>query len=87
MQSEDKPIRAHWGLAAIYATSVLARIKVISLIPVIAYQVLGTAQKVSELYFIASLFGIAAVWHCRICHSDIPRCSATCGISCGQIRS
>lgn len=49
---------AHWGLAAIYATSVLARTVVISLIPVTAYRVLGTAQRVSELYFVASLFGI-----------------------------
>lgn len=49
---------AHWGLAAIYATSVLARTMVISLIPVNAYQALGTAQKVSELYFVTSLFGI-----------------------------
>jgi hypothetical protein len=59
MRPEDTPTSAHWGLAAIYATSVLARTMVISLIPVIAYQALGTAQRVSELYFIASLFGIA----------------------------
>ena len=48
-----------WTLAAVYAVTVLARTMVIALIPVLAYQVLGTAQRVSEMYLIASLFGIA----------------------------
>jgi MFS family permease len=48
-----------WGLAGVYALSVMARTTVIALIPVMAYHVLGTAQHVSELYFAASLIGIA----------------------------
>lgn len=48
-----------WGLAGVYALAVLARTTVIGLIPVMAYRILGTAQHVSELYFAASLVGIA----------------------------
>lgn len=49
---------ARWTLVSVYAITVLARTTVISLIPVLAYGVLGTAQRVSEMYLIASLFGI-----------------------------
>lgn len=51
---------SEWGLVGIYALTVLARTMVITLIPVVAYAMLETAQRVSELYFVASLFGIAA---------------------------
>lgn len=49
----------HWTLVSVYAITVLARTVVISLIPILAYGVLGTAQRVSQMYLIASLFGIA----------------------------
>ena len=58
MQTARFRSKTEWDLAAIYATTVLARTVVITLIPVIAYHALGTAQQVSELYFVASLFGI-----------------------------
>ncbi|MXQ13516.1 MFS transporter [Microvirga makkahensis] len=48
-----------WGLAGVYAVSIMARTTVMALIPVMAYHILGTAQHVSELYFAASLIGIA----------------------------
>lgn len=48
-----------WTLVSVYAITVLARTMVIALIPILAYEVLGTAQRVSEMYLIASLFGIA----------------------------
>lgn len=47
-----------WTLVHVYAITILARTMVISLVPVLAYEVLGTAQRVSEMYLVAGLFGI-----------------------------
>ncbi len=61
MSGRQKSVTAspEWGLVCVSALSVLARTTVIALIPIMAYHTLGTAQHVSELYFAASLIGIA----------------------------
>jgi MFS family permease len=61
MSGQEKSAKAspEWGLAGVYAVSIMARTTVMALIPVMAYHILGTAQHVSELYFAASLLGVA----------------------------
>lgn len=61
MSGQEKSAKAspEWGLAGVYAVSIMARTTVMALIPVMAYHILGSAQHVSELYFAASLLGVA----------------------------